>query len=85
MKIRAYILLLLLSCLACNNATEENTEKPENITTTDIAFDRTKWATKDGADYPYRDKMLNDIVHNNTLRALNKDGIIDMLGEPGPN
>lgn len=83
MKIRPFIIVLFLSCIACNNASEENTEKPEkSILTTDIAFDKKKWATRDGVDYPYREKMLNDIVFNDTLRALNKDEFLEMLGEP---
>jgi hypothetical protein len=82
MKTTPYILLLFLSCLACNNINEEKPEKTDNTTKVEIGFDRTKWATKDGTDYPYRDKMLNDIVYNDSLRALNQDEILDLLGQP---
>jgi hypothetical protein len=35
-----------------------------------------------GVDYPFRDKMLNDIVYNDTIRSLNKEQILDLLGQP---
>ena len=33
-------------------------------------------------DYPNRDQMLNSIVFNDSVRALNEDEILDLLGEP---
>ena len=48
----------------------------------EITFDKTKWRVKEGLDYPNRDQMLNSIVYNDTVRALNKDEILDLLGEP---
>jgi hypothetical protein len=47
-----------------------------------MVFDMKKWRTKDGADYPYRDQMLNNIVQNDTIRTLNKDEILNQLGAP---
>jgi hypothetical protein len=48
----------------------------------EMLFDKAKWKIKEGKNYPYRDKMLNDIVYNDTLRSLTKDKILDLFGEP---
>jgi len=48
----------------------------------EMVFDKAKWNAKNGADYPYRDKMVNDIVYNDTIRTLDKIEILDLLGEP---
>ncbi len=45
-------------------------------------FDKAKWATKDGKDYPYRESMLNSILKSDSIRSLNKDGVLALLGEP---
>lgn len=47
-----------------------------------MSFDQAKWKEKDGKDYPFRDRMLNDIVYNDTVRSRNKEQILDLLGEP---
>ena len=64
------VILFIICCIACNTAEEE------------IAFDQTKWLTKEGKDYPYRYQMLNDVVYNDTIRELNKVEILNLLGEP---
>lgn len=47
---------------------KETNQKTENT----IAFDTTKWKTKNGVDYPFRDKMVNVLVTTDTLRRLKK-------------
>ncbi len=79
MRIRLFITLLLLYCLACNSDNEENSDQG---TETEITFDKTKWRAKEGNDYAYRDQMLNDIVYNDTVRMLTEGEIIELLGEP---
>ena len=37
---------------------------------------------KDGFDYPYRNKMLQDLVTNKKLKKLKKEEIEEMLGQP---
>lgn len=37
---------------------------------------------KDGKDYPFRDRMLNDILYSDTVRSQNKDEILELLGKP---
>ncbi len=68
-------MLFLLMVTACE--TEKNPEKE-----IEVIFDKTKWREKDGRDYPYRYLMFNDVVYNDTIRSLNKDEILDLLGEP---
>ena len=82
MKIKIYIVLLFLCCLACNNSPEDKSEKSEAVSSTDITFDQTKWNTKDGNDYPYRNKMLQDLRNSDTLRHLKKEEVIALLGQP---
>jgi hypothetical protein len=47
-----------------------------------MPFNKTKWATKDGRDYPYRDKMLKDLMTNYQLHGLKKDTLEKLLGPP---
>jgi hypothetical protein len=77
-QIKLYLIILITTCLACNS------EKKEPINTDDfnIAFDKIKWQVKEGLDYPFRDQMLNDIVYNDSIRALDKPEIFELLGEP---
>jgi hypothetical protein len=72
MKIRFLIIPLLLTLSACGS---EQTDA-------ESTFDKTKWSTREGRSYPYRDQMLNDIVYNDTIRSLNKSQVLELLGEP---
>ena len=69
-------------CFACKSDRDENVENQKKNQVGETVFDKEKWKTKDGKDYPYRDKMINDIVYNDTIRALNKYQLIELLGEP---
>ena len=64
--------MLLFYCFACKNGAEINEEH----------FDKTKWAIKEDNKYPYRDKMLKDLIDNYTLHGLTRDSILNLLGEP---
>ena len=76
------MILILFCCIACTNDrvkyTEDMQTKPESA----LAFDKTKWQTKEGKDYPFREKMLNDLLYSDTIRTLNKTQILTLLGEP---
>lgn len=48
----------------------------------EILFDKAKWNTKKGASYPYREKMLNNVIYNDSLRTLKREAVIEYLGEP---
>ena len=82
MTARYLFILLILCCLACNTERGEKADDAELETTADIAFDKTKWRVKEGQNYPFRDLMLNDVVYNDTVRTLDADEIVELLGEP---
>jgi hypothetical protein len=82
MKIGVLFLFLFVSCFACNTDKDENTENEKMQATMEMVFDKVKWNTKEGKDYPYRDKMLKDVIYNDTIRTLIKEEIIDLLGKP---
>ena len=62
--------------------TEDKKSSPDPNTGAGTVFDKTKWNTMEGQDYPYRNQMLLDVVYNDTIRALNNKEIIELLGEP---
>jgi hypothetical protein len=82
MKIRILMLFLFICCFSCKNTSEETIEKEKRELKNQMAFDKTKWKTKDGMDYAYRNKMLPYLMSNDTLKRLKKDGVIDLLGQP---
>lgn len=84
MQTRLLFLLftLFLAFASCQNAGEEKAGADIPEPAGEMKFDEAKWKTKDGEDYPFRDKMLNDVIYNDTLRALRKGAILDVLGEP---
>ena len=61
----------MLCCLSCHHA-----KQPEKET-----FDKTKWAIKVDADYPYRDKMLTNLM-TYELHGIKQDSILKLLGTP---
>jgi hypothetical protein len=69
----AFLMLFCLFFLACKN-------KPENKQTE--RFDKVKWATVSGRQYPYRNKMIKDLIENVPLKKLKKEEVIDLLGQP---
>lgn len=86
---RTFYLLSLLSCLSC--AEDRNSNNPNSSIASenarerinlDTIFDEARWKTKDGFDYPYRDKMLGNLMNNQNLRALDRQEVLDLLGEP---
>ena len=64
MKTRLFIVFLFVCCLSCSTSRDENTENEKNTRSSEMAFDKEKWRVKDGKDYPFRDRMLNDIVYS---------------------
>lgn len=65
------LLYALLFCVSYKSVKQE-----------DEKFDKNKWATKKDADYPYRDRMLNDLITNIKLHGLKKEQVVSLLGEP---
>ena len=77
MKFALLIISFLSSIYGCND-TIKHKQSDENISRE--KFDKTKWRTKDANGYPYRDKMLNDLITNEKLKGLKKEEVIDLLG-----
>lgn len=71
MRTKIQILFILLLCVAC-------VSEPEF----EMTFDKTKWAVKEGKDYPFRNRMLNNVIYNDTIRELNNIDILNLLGKP---
>ena len=64
---KVIVLFIILFCIACKTDKEENPYNQQKNQGSEMAFDKEKWETKDGKDYPFRDGMLNDIVYNDTI------------------
>jgi hypothetical protein len=47
-----------------------------------ILFNKEKWGTQQGFDYPYRSQMVEDVLYNDTIRDLSQDEILTLLGAP---
>ena len=82
MRIRFHLALMLLCCISCKNQKEAKSELVDQGVKAEIQFDKSKWGSKEGKDYPFRNQMLDDLVYNDTVRSLSKDEILDLLGEP---
>ena len=70
------IFLLFLVATSCKNDSPAPQNQDETL------FTSAKWKTKKGEDYPYRQKMLDSVVYNDTIRELNKEEILTLLGTP---
>lgn len=83
MKIK--VLLILLFLLVCwlifNHESVVDTIRVEKAKT-EMEFDKTKWKTKKGWGYAYRNEMVNDLMNDPEVKALKKDEVLDLLGEP---
>lgn len=65
-------------------STEEDAMEEQTVTSDQdvLAFDKKLWREKDGEDYPYRKKMLDDLVQSQILKGLTRDQVTDVLGPP---
>lgn len=69
------LFILFIAFFSCTSSC--NNKQPEKLN-----FDKTKWQTKTDDTYPYRDKMLDDLIKNVTLKGLKKNELLDLLGPP---
>ena len=80
--VQLFSIVVFVFCVACNSEVKNYepgmSDKPASV----LVFDKTKWQTKEGRNYPFRDKMVNDVVYNDTIRSLQQSQIIDLFGEP---
>ncbi len=45
-------------------------------------FEKNKWNIGTDYEYPYREKMLNDLLNNYDLKGKNVNEILNLLGKP---
>jgi hypothetical protein len=70
------ILFLFVGCIAaCDHKSKTAAAGPEN-------FNKEKWQTVDGGEYPFRDQMIHNLLYTDTIRRLKRDSILYLLGEP---
>ena len=72
----AFAAILLVVC-ACNN-----TGKHPASNLPDQKFNAAKWRVKEGEDYPFREKMLKNLVDSVPLKGIKYAQLIQLLGPP---
>jgi hypothetical protein len=72
MQVRKLLVIFLICSVGCKSKNIQQNEK----------FDRVKWAAKLDREYPYRDKMLTDLMTNYELHGIKKDSVLKLLGPP---
>ena len=85
MKIKLASFIIFMICVSCNSDSNLNKEDQNLNTGKETVFDQNQWKVKEGDNYPFRDKMLNDVVYNDTVRSLNKDQVLELLGKADKN
>ena len=73
LAIRVFYMFIVFFFLSCHTPPSEVPE---------AEFEATAWKVKEGRDYPHRDGMLIDLMQNDSIRALNEEHMIELLGEP---
>ena len=79
---KTYILLLLLCSLACTNTNSESPESAEITKNTPLKFEKTKWKMRVDNQYPYRNRMLKDLIASKILKGIKKEEVLELLGVP---
>ena len=74
MQTKYLLTLFLLFFFACK--TQEKIEENE------LKFNKEKWEFITGDKYPYRKKMINDLIINYTLKGLKTDELGHLIGQP---
>jgi len=74
------VVFILLSS-SCSNKKHKKADANPAVKK-DLTFDESKWKTKKGWDYPYRDSMLEDVISNKSFRAYRKEEVLNVFGEP---
>jgi hypothetical protein len=81
MLLRISILFLFI-CTSCSDADNTRPFKAGDDNEEKIKFEKTQWQVKDFEDYPFRNAMLDDLIDSRIIKPLNKDQILELLGQP---
>jgi hypothetical protein len=76
------LICLLFICVACNPAKKDSVVNGMDTGAGELVFEKSKWDIMEGNDYPFRDRMVNDVLYNDTIRSLDKVQILELLGKP---
>ncbi|MDM9630675.1 hypothetical protein [Robiginitalea aurantiaca] len=76
------VFLAALPLSGCKTEADGNKEVSTTSSDFQAPFDSGKWGIKVGADYPHRELMLSTLVYTDTLRKLNREEILSLLGRP---
>src|SRR5688500_16009134 len=79
---RIYILSVLLCCLSCTSSNSDPSDTTDINKATPLKFESTKWKMRVDNDYPYRDRMLNDLIASKILKGMKREYVLDLLGRP---
>ncbi len=74
-------MLLLASCKSENVSSTETTKEP-NPAVEPLNFNSKLWQQKEDEKYVYRAYMYNSVLYNDSIRALDKSGVLNALGLP---
>lgn len=78
-----YIVSFMLAFIVNNSVLANETVKIKNSSiSNEVVFDKDKWLEHKGGYYPFRDGMLESVLHTDLVRSLNNKEIIQLLGEP---
>lgn len=76
---------LFSSCvflLACSNADVQDSEIKLSNEEESVAVEMKNWQAEKEGDYPHREEMLDDVMNDEGLRAMEKNELIERLGRP---
>lgn len=76
----AAVLLTLL--LSCNSEAGQQYNRGVQTSDSVMVFEPEQWKFRAGPDYPYRKRMLQDLMQWQEFRDMNREQILGLLGEP---
>ena len=82
MRLFSYLFVMFFLIAGCKNTETEEAPVKSARTEQAMAFDKEKWAEKEGQDYSYRKEMVDAVLHNDALRKLTKGELLQLLGSP---
>lgn len=78
-------LLWMCSCLSsCKSDSKQERREHDGPgpKTQERVFESSGWKKKNGEDYPFRNKMLDDLIDSQRLKTMKYNEVVTLLGEP---